>query len=188
MDPRAEPAQKAVPTDFEAIALPFMRALHGTALHLTRRPEDARDLVQETYLRAYRTFDGFTPGTNARAWLFTILYSVFFNGYRRRQREPAQVPWHEVEERFARTAAMDAEQTQLASPLAAAVESALARLPEDFRLAVLLVDLNDLSYEEAAAALGCPLGTVRSRLFRARKLLYIHLREHARGLGYPTGG
>jgi RNA polymerase sigma-70 factor (ECF subfamily) len=83
---------------------------------------------------------------------------------------------------------MDAEQTQLASPLAAAVESALARLPEDFRLAVLLVDLNDLSYEEAAAALGCPLGTVRSRLFRARKLLYIHLREHARGLGYPTGG
>jgi len=188
MDLGAEPARNAVPADFEAVALPFMRALHGTALRLTRRPEDARDLVQETYLRACRTFDGFTPGTNARAWLFTILYSVFVNGYRRRQRQPAQVPWHEIEERFARAAAMDAENTQLAGPPAAAVESALARLPEDFRLAVLMVDVNDLSYEEAAAALGCPLGTVRSRLFRARKLLYLHLREHARGLGYPTGG
>ena len=90
---------------FEATALPFMRSIYNTALCLTRRPEDASDLVQETYLRAYRTFPNFTPGTNCKAWLFTIVYSVFVNKYRKEQREPESVSIEELEEKFHRSLA-----------------------------------------------------------------------------------
>ena len=85
---------------FEAVALPFMRSLYNTALRLTRRPEDASDLVQETFLRAYRTFDNFARGTNAKAWLFTIQYSVFVNRYHKERREPIHLPLDEIDERF----------------------------------------------------------------------------------------
>jgi RNA polymerase sigma-70 factor, ECF subfamily len=175
---------------FEATVLPYLGALHHTALHFSRRPEDAHDLVQETFLRAYRTFDGFTPGTNAKAWLLTILYSVFANRYRKAQREPRAVSLEEVEARFEGLLAGPAAERAFGSgeggyaPAGREVESALADLPGPYREAVLLVDVQELTYEEAAAALACPVGTVRSRLFRARKLLFVALHDYARRAGY----
>ena len=175
-------------TEFEATAVPFMRPLYHTALRLIHKPEDASDIVQETFLRAYRTFDNFVPGTNAKAWLFTILYSVFANRYRKERREPESVPLHEIEDRFVDKMREGAGPDSAARLLDEApdefVESALRDLPESFRSAVLLVDVEELSYDEAAAALGCPIGTLRSRLFRGRKLLFVRLHEHARKTGY----
>ncbi len=174
--------------EFEATAIPFMRPLYGTALRLIHKPEDASDLVQETFLRAYRTFDNFVPGTNAKAWLFTILYSVFVNRYRRERREPESVPLHEIEERFSNKTSEgtgpDSGVRFLDECPDEVVEGALRQLPESFRSAVLLVDVEELSYEEAAAAIGCPVGTLRSRLSRARRLLFGQLREHALKIGY----
>jgi RNA polymerase sigma-70 factor (ECF subfamily) len=177
-------------TRFEATALPLLRRVHCAALYLSRRPDEARDLVQETFLRAYRTFDGFTPGTNPKAWLLTILYSVFANRYRKAQREPLAVPLEEGEAQFesalARAGAQYGSRGWEGLPAAAGpeVERALAGLPEPYRDAVLLVDVQELTYEEAAAVLDCPIGTVRSRLFRARKLLFVALYDYARQAGY----
>ena len=170
---------------FEELVIPLMKVLFNGALRLTHDRDAAEDLVQETYLRAYRTFDGFTDGTNAKAWLFTILYSVFVNRYRRQRREPEPLPPDEIERLLARVEDTSGAPPPLLPP-SGEVEAALARLPEDFRAAVMLVDLHDLSYDEAATALGCKLGTLRSRLFRARKLLYAALTDHARRLGYPA--
>ena len=176
---------------FVAVALPFMNALYGKALHLTRRPEDAGDLVQETFLRAYRTFANFAEGTNCKAWLFTILYSIFVNRYRKAQREPDTVSIDELEETYHRGLAdprWDDEFAALAGSeldwQGPEIRAALGKLPEDFRAAVLLVDVEELSYEEAAAVLNCPVGTLRSRLFRARRVLFAELREYARKLGF----
>ena len=168
---------------FEEVAVPLMKALFNGALRLTHERHTAEDLVQEAYLRAYRTFDGFTEGTNAKAWLFTILYSVFVNRYRRQRREPESLPPDEFESALAR-ASEASPSTPETLPASEEVKAALARLPEDFRAAVVLVDLHDLSYDEAAGALGCKVGTLRSRLFRARKLLFAALMDHARELGY----
>jgi RNA polymerase sigma-70 factor, ECF subfamily len=169
-------------TRFEAAALPWMRALYGMAFRLTHGSDEASDLVQETYLRAFRGFDSFVPGTNCKAWLFRILYSVFINRSRKAQREPAGMSIEDLEKRYqvwveagggpaagAPTSFTDGE-----------IEEALRHLPESFRSAVLLVDVEELSYEEAAAALECPIGTLRSRLFRARKLLFAALQGYAR--------
>jgi RNA polymerase sigma-70 factor, ECF subfamily len=172
---------------FEASALPFMRSIYNTALSLTRRPEDASDLVQETYLRAYRTFSNFTLGTNCKAWLFTIMYSIFVNRYHKERREPESVPVEELEENFHRSLATpewDPYLVQDRRVMATEVSQALDKLPESFRLAVLLVDVEEMSYEEAAAILNCPLGTLRSRLFRARKLLFVELQPYALKKGY----
>ncbi len=175
---------------FEAAAVPLMKSVYNTALRLTRRPEDASDLVQETFLRAYRTFESFVPGTNCKAWLFTILYSVFINRYRKRQREPASVSLDELERRFHREPAalnlsLDAMKGEAGIEAAEPeVNLALRELPETFKSVVLLVDVEELSYEEAAAVLRCPVGTVRSRLFRGRKLLFIALQDYARRAGY----
>jgi RNA polymerase sigma-70 factor (ECF subfamily) len=182
--------KKTAAARFEAAALPFMDALYNQALRLTRRPEDAGDIVQETYLRAYRTFSSFKEGTNCKAWLFTILYSIFVNKYRKQQREPDTVSIDELEEAFHRTLADGDWETKFAAVTRSElhcqvpeVNHALARLPEDFRSAVLLVDLQGFTYEEAAAALKCPVGTLRSRLFRARRVLFLQLEEYARRIG-----
>lgn len=172
---------------FEALAVPLMTPLFNGALRLTHDRRTAEDLVQDVYLRAYRTFDRFVEGTNARAWLFTILYSVFVNHYRRRRREPESLAPQDLESALAR-AQVEGPPTPETLPTHSEVETALADLPEVFRAAVVLVDLNDLSYEEAAATLGCKVGTVRSRLFRARKLLFSALTDHARKLGYVRRG
>jgi RNA polymerase sigma-70 factor (ECF subfamily) len=176
--------------EFEATALPFLPDSYRFALRLTQRPEDARDLVQETYLRAYRTFGNFREGTNCRAWLFTILYSIFVNQYRKEKREPKFLSVEELEARFDGTVRGEIPGGPVAEPASleawtdSEVEAALAELPESSRATVLLVDVEELTYEEAAEALGCAVGTVRSRLSRARKLLYTALQDAARRRGY----
>jgi RNA polymerase sigma-70 factor (ECF subfamily) len=176
---------------FEAVAVPFMQSLYNTALRLTHRTEDAADLVQETYLRAYRTFENFTPGSNCKAWLFTILYSIFINQYRQAKRRP---PMETLEERFHHVPepgdpAQDATMVERwGSRWSPEVERALRQLPEDLRAPLLLVDIEGLSYEEAASALGCAVGTVGSRLFRGRKSLFVTLQAYAHQAGYGTDG
>jgi RNA polymerase sigma-70 factor (ECF subfamily) len=172
---------------FEATALPLLSAVYAYGIRLSRNAETARDLVQETYLRAYRTFDNFRPGTNCKAWLFRILYSIFVNRYWKRQREPKTVPLEEIENRFQATLqANDDIRTDGRNPIWTDpdVEAALDELPEAFRATVILVDIEDFTYEEAAAAMNCPVGTVRSRRCRARKMLFVTLHEHARRAGY----
>jgi RNA polymerase sigma-70 factor (ECF subfamily) len=184
-----DPAAAAKRARFEATALPYLKSAYNFALRLTRRPDDARDLVQETYLRAYRTFDNFRAGTNSKAWLFTILYSIFVNRYHKERREPRTVSVEELEEKFHRSlVSADLEGSHPAGVppewTDREVESAFDELPESFRSVVLLVDVEELSYAEAAAALDCPVGTIRSRLSRARKALYVSLEDHARRAGY----
>jgi RNA polymerase sigma-70 factor (ECF subfamily) len=147
---------------------------------MTRDVDVSRDAVQETLLRAYRTFDGFAEGTNGKAWLFTILHSVLRNRWRRL----------EVERRSMDPAAEDTRfDDALASPIPALswssgeVDEALARLPAEYREAVLLVDVEELGYDDAAAAAGCPIGTLRSRLHRGRRALYVELESYARRMG-----
>ena len=165
---------------FEAEALPWMRSLYGFAVRLARNPEEASDLVQESYLRAFRTYDNFVPGTNAKAWLFRILFSVFANDRRKRRRQRV-LALEELEPHFDR-AAMEAWRNgrgaARAVESAAALEEALACLPEEHRAVVLLVDVEGLTYGEAAEALQCPVGTIRSRLSRARRSLFAVLGGH----------
>lgn len=173
---------------FEAVALPFMQALYNTGLRLTSNPEDAGDVVQDTYLRAYRTFDNFRPGTNAKAWLFTILYSVVINRREKARREVGPFPVEELEERYQLFVEAPAGDPGDVDAWGARwprdIEAALRALPEAFRDAVLLVDVQELSYEEAAGALGCPIGTVQSRVFRGRRLLFAALEDYAKRAGY----
>jgi RNA polymerase sigma-70 factor (ECF subfamily) len=176
---------------FEEVALPFMGLLFNTAVRLAGNRDAAADIVQETYLRAFRTYGSFEDGTNAKAWLFTILYSVFTNRYRKTRREPEMAPLEGVEESVAAEGADD-ELAMLRGSLpwvsGPEAEEALSRLPESLRDTVLLVDMDELTYEEAASVLSCPVGTVRSRLFRARRLLYDDLRGYALKMGYLRGG
>lgn len=176
---------------FEAAAIPLMRALYNTALRLTHAPQDAADLVQETMLRAYRTFENFKPGTNCKAWLFTILYSILTNQYHQVKRRGRLESLEEMEERFHQFAQAPPDPafdiTTVAgwgSRWSPEVERALRQLPEDFRTPLLLVDVEGLSYEEAASVLGCAVGTVGSRLFRGRKLLFAMLQDFAHQAGY----
>ena len=149
---------------FEREALPHMRQLYAIAYRLTRNAADAEDLVQETYLRAFRAFEGYTPGTNIRAWLFTILYRARTDSFRKAGRSP-------------RTVALLDDGRAVAPPQAALaggqedIARALEGLPEAFRAAVLLRDLQDFSYDEIAQILSIPIGTVMSRIHRGRALL-----------------
>jgi RNA polymerase sigma-70 factor (ECF subfamily) len=176
-------------SDFAAIALPLMDQVYTTALHLTRSRHEADDLLQDTYLRAYRFWSQFTPGTNCKAWLLTILHNAFRNRYRERQRDLRTLEFDDAA--FAPGSAAgvgegvggDPEERVLASLLDAEVESALGHLPPDFLDVIVLVDVQELTYEEAAEAIGCPIGTVRSRLSRGRSLLHDLLRDYARQRG-----
>jgi RNA polymerase sigma-70 factor (ECF subfamily) len=162
---------------FEREALPYMRELYAAALRLTRNPTDAEDLVQETFLRAYRGFGGFRPGTNLRAWLYRILTNAYINTYRKRQREPQtvsdeEVPeWYLFEKLGGESAEASAEARVLESLPDEDVQEALASLPDQFRIAVLLADVEGFSYKEIAEILGIPMGTVMSRLHRGRRAL-----------------
>jgi RNA polymerase sigma-70 factor (ECF subfamily) len=149
---------------FEAEALAHLGSLHATARRLTRNAHDAEDLVQETYLRAYRAFDGYTPGTNIRAWLYTILYRVRTDGFRRAGRRPQTVEL--TGEGPAVPAAQEARAVEGAD-----LARALEQLPEAFRAAVVLRDVEDFSYQEIAGILDVPIGTVMSRIHRGRALL-----------------
>jgi RNA polymerase sigma-70 factor (ECF subfamily) len=175
---------------FEAEMVPLMGHVHRLGLRLTRRAEDAADLVQETMLRAYRGFHGFVPGTNRRAWLLKIAYSAFVDRWHQNRREPALLADDELEHRFEEAVGKEDSDQMLAAVAdgggwgtGAEVDGALRQLPEPFRSAVVLVDVEDLTYEEAATVLGCPVGTLRSRLFRGRKQLFVLLETYARDRG-----
>lgn len=194
MTPARKLDSKTKRTEFEATAVPLMKAVYNAARRLTDGPEDAADLVQETFLRAYRTYENFTPGTNCKAWLFTIMYSVYINEYHRKQRRGPTVSLDDLEERFQHYIAAPNDTDAAAATVAVwgirvgpEVEGALKRLSPDFRAPVLLVDVEGLSYDEAAAVLNCPVGTVRSRLFRARRILFAALQEYAMQAGFSGG-
>jgi len=180
--------------EFEDVALVHLDSLYNGALRMTRNPEDAEDLVQDTVLKAYRFFDKFERGTNIRAWLFTILTNTYINMYRKKTRQPVMVEFQEerigAEESAARSLVGLSAPEQADAMLELVdddVKSAIDSLPDEFRLVVLLADLEDFSYKEIAEIVGCPLGTVMSRLYRGRRLLRKRLREYARSRGYLKG-
>lgn len=172
--------------EFEEVALVHLDTLYQTALRLTGNRAEADDVVQETYLRAYRSFARFNPGTNCRAWLFTILRNAFLNRLRGQRREVLEADMDQLETAQERTAAGEPspEETFFQTVLHGDVDRALKALPLVFREAVILVDLEGLSYREAAEVLGCPIGTVMSRLSRGRRLLRVALARFAREHGY----
>lgn len=166
--------------------MPHMQALYAAALRMTRNERDAEDLVQDAMLRAYRFFDTFEAGTNCKAWLFRILTNAFCNRYRERERETeilneAESSDANVEQFLggAASSARDTESALLGQMISADVERALAAVPEDFRMAVILADLEDFSYKEIAEIMNCPAGTVMSRLYRGRKILQGLLHQYA---------
>lgn len=167
-------------TRFERECLVHLDAVHRAARRFTRDEDRARDLVQDTMVRAYRAFDSFTPGTNGRAWLLSIVYSVFINGYHHQRRRPVTVSMEALEAQFAERLLAAPEAGPDTAVSDEDVLAALDALPEEFRATVLLVDVDELSYEEAATALSCAVGTVRSRLHRARRLLALALEDHVR--------
>lgn len=169
-------------------AMPFMDALYTGALRLTRNPSDAEDLVQETYLKAYRAYASFEEGTNLRAWLYRILTNTFINSYRSKKRRPDETDLDEVEDLYlyrrlggleAASMSRSAEDELLDWFTDGEVKDALDSLPENFRVPVLLADVEGFSYKEIADMLKIPIGTVMSRLHRGRKALQKQLYEFA---------
>ncbi len=179
-------AKSKLRREFEREALPHLGALHGTALRLTRNERDAEDLVQDTILRAYRYFDKFEPGTNAKAWLFKILSNTFITGYHARKRDlelalsvAEEAETRDIVHHEAQLSARDPEGAVASRLLSDDVIRALEALPAEFRLVVLLCDVEEFSYKEIAEIMDCPVGTVMSRLFRARRLLQRTLHDYA---------
>jgi len=177
--------QTIAPTDFEREALPHLDTLYRVALRFAGEPSGAEDLVQDTMLRAFRGWSGFRPGTNVRAWLLTILRNTFINEYRRRRREPVPMDLDAIEPYAVHEAtASDPEGEFFSQIVDARVLQAVDALPEPFREVVVLSDMEGLNYAEIAEAVGVPVGTVKSRLFRGRRQLQRDLYEHAVAMGY----
>ena len=175
---------------FERDVLPLLPSLYGAALRMTRNPADAEDLVQDTYLRAFRGFGGFTEGTNLKAWLYRILTNSFINTYRKKQRQPQIVEgpddideWYLFDKLGAQNVQDSAEDEVLDRLPDSDVKEALESLPENFRIPVLLADVEGFSYKEIADIMETPIGTVMSRLHRGRKALEKALWETARERG-----
>jgi len=177
---------------FAEQAMEFMPALYSAALRMTRNPSDAEDLVQETYLKAFRSFGGFEQGTNLRAWLYRILTNTFINSYRSKKRRPAETELDEGEDLHlyrrlggleAVLASRSAEDELMDWFTDVEVKNALEALPENFRIPVLLADVEGFSYKEIAEMLDIPIGTVMSRLHRGRKSLQKQLYAYALSRG-----
>ena len=176
---------------FERDALPYLDQLYGAALRMTRNPADAEDLVQETFVKAFAAFSSFTEGTNLKAWLFRILTNSFINTYRKKQRQPYQTGTDDLDDwQMQHTQAYATGQLRSAEAEAldrlpnAVINDALAQVPEDFRVAVYLADVEGFSYKEIADIMDTPIGTVMSRLHRGRKLLRGLLEDYAISEGY----
>ena len=174
---------------FEEEFLPQIDPLFTFAYHLTYNEEDANDLVQETYLKAYRFIEHYMEGTNAKAWLFKILKNAFINQYRKRSKQPTQVDYEEVvnfhgEEDTQYSSYMDLREEMFQHMMGDEVTNAINSLPVDFRVVILLCDIEGFTYEEISKIIDIPIGTVRSRLHRARNMLKEKLQEYAKSLGY----
>jgi RNA polymerase sigma-70 factor (ECF subfamily) len=179
---------------FERDALQYMNQLYAAAMRYTKNPEDAQDLVQDTYAKAYTSFHQFEPGTNLKAWLYRVLTTTFINTYRKGQRRP-QTSDSELEDwQIAEASSHTSDQGKSSEDVVlenlpdSDIKNALAEIPEEFRMAVYLADVEGFSYKEIAEIVGVPAGTVMSRLHRGRKQLREKLTDYARERGYVKGG
>ena len=177
---------------FEKEFMPHIDSMYNFAFRLTNDEDDANDLVQDTYLKAFRFINSFSEGTNAKAWLFRILKNSFINDFRKKSKEPSKVDYQDVETTY--NSEEDAETNQTVDLRAETVQdligdeiaNALNALPVDFRTVIILCDVEGFTYEEMAKILDIPIGTVRSRLHRARMLLKEKLKSYAKSLGYDV--
>ena len=190
-DSAASKALRKRQTEFEAEAFPHKDILFNFALRTTGDKDDAKDLLQETFMKAFRFWDKYEKGTNIRAWLFRIMKNSYINRYRKETREPGMVDYDDVENfydsiRDDSTDSNDLQKKIYGNMLSDEVTGALQSLPEDFRTVVILCDIEGLTYDEIAEFLNCPIGTVRSRLHRGRKMLEEKLYDYAKERGLIT--
>lgn len=188
---RRKYTQEEKTTIFDGEFMPHIDSMYNFAFRLTFDEDDAKDLVQDTYMKAFRFINSFEQGTNAKAWLFRILKNSFINEYRKKSKQPAKVDYQEVET-FYNSDDVDYQSTtdlraeSVKDMLGDEISNALNALAVDFRTVIILADLEGFTYEEMAKILDIPIGTVRSRLHRARNLLKDQLKEYAQSMGYNT--
>lgn len=195
VDPRSTETEAERTQRFESEALQYLDQLYAAAMRMTRNPADAEDVVQETFAKAYASFNQFTPGTNLKAWLYRILTNTYINSYRKKQREPQLSDGENVEdwqlaraESHTSSGLKSAETVALENLPDSDVKEALQQLAPDFRLAVFLADVEGFSYKEIAGIMGTPIGTVMSRLNRGRTQLRKLLADYARDRGLVRQG
>ncbi|HPN39563.1 MAG TPA: sigma-70 family RNA polymerase sigma factor [Melioribacteraceae bacterium] len=186
---RLTESEKQKHYDFETLAVPHKEALYNFALKMTNDTDEADDLLQETFLKAFKYFDKFERGTNCKAWLYSIMRNTYINEYRRIQKSPTKVDYDDIQNFYENIKETEVEyghivEDTFSNTLNDEVTEALSELPKDFQTIILLSDVEGFTYEEIADFLSCPIGTVRSRLHRARKMLYAKLYDYAKNTGY----